>query len=75
MRTVLQYDEESEEFKDKPSSLQVFFLESAEKEIELGSTPFNLAQFAKEPLTTSKLYVNGFKDMYIEIVVKSKPVD
>lgn len=48
------------------------------KEIELGSTPFNLAQFANNSVnatTTQKLYVNGSKEMYIEIVVKSKPVD
>jgi len=48
MRTVLQYDEETDEFKDKPSNLQVFLLEKSGdnlsgKEIELGQTPFNLA--------------------------------
>lgn len=45
------------------------------KEIELGATEFNLAKYAKDPMTTSKLYVNKSKEMYIEIIVKSRPVD
>jgi hypothetical protein len=82
MRTVLMYDEDSEEFKDKPSNLTVFLLEKkypeetlTGKEIDLGSTNLNLAKYAKDPMSTTKLYINGSKEMYIEIVVKSRPVD
>jgi hypothetical protein len=82
MRTVLMYDEDKDEFKDKPSNLTVFLLEKrypeetlTGKEIDLGSTNLNLARYAKEPISTSKLYINGSKEMYIEIVVKSRPVD
>ena len=58
MRTVLQYDEETDEFKDKPSNLQVFLLEKngetpTGKEIELGQTPFNLAQFANNSVNAT----------------------
>jgi len=41
----------------------------------LGSAPFNLAKYARDPETTEKLYVNGDKDLYIEITVQSKPMD
>lgn len=45
------------------------------KEFDLGSCPFNLAKYAKDDVTTEKLYVNGSNDMYIEIQVTSKPND
>lgn len=41
----------------------------------MGSAPFNLAKYARDPETTEKLYVNGNKDLYIEIAVQSKPMD
>ena len=41
----------------------------------MGSAPFNLAKYARDPETTEKLFVNGQKDMYIEISVLSKPMD
>tara|TARA_B110000285_G_C15017969_1_gene560040 strand:- start:431 stop:730 length:300 start_codon:yes stop_codon:yes gene_type:complete len=34
-----------------------------------------LAKYARDPETTEKLYVNGNKDLYIEIAVQSKPMD
>ena len=50
------------------------------KEIDLGETPFNLAQYAtqnnsKELSVSEKLYINNDNDMYIEIAVKSHPLD
>ena len=96
MKTVLQYDEETDEFKPKLSDLQVYLLEKKPpttptgeepqdgkkvklqltgREIDLGSAPFNLAKYARDPETTEKLYVNGNKDLYIEIAVQSKPMD
>jgi len=92
MRTVLQHNEELDEFKEKSSILQVVLLEqkvraskastasqstpvSDEKKIDIGKTPLNLAEFAKDELTTKKLYIQGFDDMYIEIQVKCKPGD
>lgn len=41
----------------------------------MGSAPFNLAKYARDPETTEKLFVNGSKDLYIEIAVQSKPMD
>ena len=90
MKTALMWDEEMQEFKDKPSTLQVFHLTREQEtddgapmeelkltgeEIDMGSVPFNLAQYARESFVTEKLYLNEMKDMYIEITVKSKPVD
>lgn len=99
MRTVLQHNEELDEFKEKSSILQVVLLEQkvraskastasqstpvsdekkielTGKEIDIGKTPLNLAEFAKDELTTKKLYIQGFDDMYIEIQVKCKPGD
>ena len=34
-----------------------------------------MAQYARESFVTEKLYLTEMKDMYIEIIVKSKPVD
>lgn len=34
-----------------------------------------MAKYARDPETTEKLYVNGNKDLYIEIAVQSKPMD
>lgn len=45
------------------------------REIDMGQVPFNLAQYARESFVTEKLYLTEMKDMYIEIIVKSNPVD
>lgn len=41
----------------------------------MGASKFNLAQYAKQSQVTEKLYTSDAKDMYIEISVKSNPVD
>lgn len=52
MKTALQWDPELEEYRDKPSTLQVFLLERDDeemltgKEIDMGEVPLNLAKFA-----------------------------
>ena len=48
MRTVLQVNEETGEFKSKPSELQVIHL-SEGTEIDIGSVQIDLAQFAMTP--------------------------
>lgn len=96
MKTVLQYDEETEEFKPKPSILQLCQLEKAPsspaydpedaslskykpeltgKEIEMGYALVDLAKYAKHPETSEKLPLSERKDMYIEILVLSKPFE
>lgn len=42
-------------------------IELTGNEIEIGKTPLNLAEFAKDEFTTKKLYIQGVDDMYIEI--------
>ena len=45
------------------------------KEIEVGQSPFDLAEYARDANTTQKLYINEIKDMYVEVNVKSKQMD
>ena len=45
------------------------------KEIEIGQTPFDLAEYAKDANITRKLYITEAKDMYVEVNVKSKQID
>lgn len=96
MKTVLQYDEETEEFKAKPSILQLCMLEKSPsspaydpedaslskykpeltgREIEYGYALVDLAKYAKHPETSEKLALSDRKDMYIEILVLSKPFE
>lgn len=45
------------------------------REIDVGQSPFDLAEYAKDANTTRKLYINDAKDMYVEVNVKSKQLD
>lgn len=45
------------------------------KENEIGQTPFDLAEYAKDANITRKLYITEAKDMYVEVNVKSKQID
>lgn len=45
------------------------------REIDVGQSPFDLAEYAKDANTTRKLYINEAKDMYVEVNVKSKQLD
>lgn len=45
------------------------------KEIEIGQSPFDLAEYAKDASTTQKLYISESKDMYVEVSVKSKQME
>ena len=42
------------------------------KEIEIGQSAFDLAEYARDATTTRKLYVTAAKDIYIEVNVKSR---
>lgn len=95
MKTVLQYDEANDEYKPKPSKLQLVLLEKAisdpqdqaedqgskskpdltGKETEMGIILVDLAQYARTNEKSEKLYLPDSKDMYVEIIVQSKPLD
>ena len=90
MRTVLNYDEENDEYKGKPSVLQLYLLQKAlptpedgenvklqltGKEFEMGQVMVDLAKYAKDRDSSEKLYIDDNKDMYIEIAVHSKPME
>ena len=84
MKTILQWDESRQDFVDKPTFLIVVQLEKDEtgetndltgNQSEIGRVDFNLAKYARQQSTSEKLYLNDLRDMYIEIGVKSRPVD
>ena len=45
------------------------------REIEIGQSPFDLAEYAKDANVTRKLYITEDKDIYVEVNVKSKQID
>lgn len=45
------------------------------KEIEMGFALIDLAKYANKEETSEKLAINDRKDMFIEIIVTSKPID
>lgn len=69
MKTALQWDPDLEEYRDKPSTLQVFLLETDEEEmftgqeIDMGTVPLNLASYAKESHVTEKLTLGNPQDV------------
>ena len=81
MKTNLHWDEEIHSYKAKPSSLQVFWLEKegenqlTGKKTPIGSVMFNLSDYMNRTVQAEKLYLDKTNSDFIEISVKSKPVD